>query len=290
VAFVNRPPRDPPLPPHRDASPGTPAAQPPIPPGPQPTPILNPPQAPTPAQLIQGTPIGQVFPGRGNPGNPPLDGRTAALRVLGAYLTGLVFCRPGQVGGNPVFFSIPPENFYEERPGPEEDLNFPSIACMNGDVTNRPRGMGPMRANAATKDVFGIGTVLVPQEEREEVIPLEVWSSQLPELRGMVAKLEQAFNPTAERQGFIVVMPDYYGQTARFMLERVEWPDDGAVKNRRMCRLYVFVAFDVVRLVNYVETTVAAQADTEIPAYANPLVVPPNPATGGAVYPSGPRS
>jgi hypothetical protein len=272
---VNRPPQGPPLPPYRDAPPCSPAAQPPTPPGPLPTPIANPPQSPSIAQLLRGTPLANVFPGRPNPGNPPVDGRTCALRVLGQYLTGLVFCRQGQVGGNPVFFSVPETNFYEERPGPEEDLEFPSFAAMSGETMTRLRGMGPMRAAANTRDLFGPGTVLVPQGEREEVIPIEVWSSQLPELRAMAAKLEQAFNPTAERQGFLLSMPDYYGQTARFMLERIEWPDDGAVRNRRKCVLYVFVSFDVVRLTSYVESTIVAQLDTEIPEFASSQVVPP---------------
>ncbi len=274
-----------PRPPYPNAPDCSPAVQPPADPGPQPEPILNPPVPLTAAQMLVGTPVNDVFPRRANPGNPALDGRTAALKALGVYLTDLAFCRPGQVGGNPVFFGIPAENFFVERPGDEVDLPFPSIVAVDGPMENKGRGF-QSAINPSSQDQFGAGTVLYTHGEHEEVVPLEIWSSTLPELRAIVAKIEQSFSPTQERTGFLLLLADYYMQTARYMYERTEWPDDAsAVKNRRMARVHVFVSFDVVRLANYTTMLPQATLDTETPAYANPTVVPLDPSIGGAVYP-----
>lgn len=277
---------DPPRPPYPNAPECSPAAQPPVPPGPPPHPILNPPVPLTAAQMLVGTPVDDVFPRRANPGNPPLDGRTAALKALGVYLTSLAYCRPGQVGGSPVFFGIPPEDFLVERQGDEVDLNFPSMVCLDGPMENKPRGF-QAQPDPKSRDLFGPGTVLMSHGEHEEVVPIEVWSSTLPELRAIVAKVEQAFNPTQERSGFLLRLADYYWQTARYMYERTEWPDDAnAVKNRRMARVHVFVSFDVVRLVNYVQSLVQTQLDTEVPGFANPQVQSGDPTIGGGALPA----
>ncbi len=264
---------DPPRPPYPNAPPWSRAAQPPTPPATQPQPILNPPVALTPQQMLVDTPVGVVYPGRGNPGNPPQDGRTTALKALGAYLTSLTYCRAGAVGGSPVFFAIPPENFFVDRPGDEVNLPFPSIAVASDEApTLRSRGFAQSIDNS-TRDLFGYGTALLPMHEVEETVTFDVWSSQLPELHGIMAKVQQSFSPTLERQGFLLTLADYYYQTARFMLEGVRWPEDGgAVKNRRTAQFTVFMAFDEVRLVNYVQMLAQGQLDTETPQFASPQV------------------
>lgn len=262
--------------------------QPPTPPGPQPTPILNPPIALTPAQQLVGTPIDNSFPRRPVSGIPAIDGRTCALKALGAYLTSLPYARVGQTGGLPVYFGIPAQNFFVDRPGPETDLPFPSIAATDGPSETKPRGLAP-QPDYASQDVFGAGTVLFVHGEREEVIPLEIWSSNHPELRGIVATVEAAFQPTQERIGFLMQLPDYFGQTARFMYERTEWVEEAdAVKNRRKAIVHVFMSYDIVRLVNYVPMTPQMTVDTETPKFALPQVIAPDPSIGGQVYPTGP--
>ena len=77
-------------------------------------------------------------------------------------------------------------------------------------------------------------------------------------------------------------MPNYYLRTARFLLDNIVWQDDdGAVKNRRFAHVMVFMSYDVVRLVNYTTMQTVVSADTEIPLFADPRVVPTNPAIGG---------
>lgn|GEM_PF-4075555 len=274
-------PRRPPRPPYPNANPRSPAHQPPSLGQPLPPAVLNPPQFPSAAQLLQGTPIDAVYPGRPAVDATPLDGRTAALQSLGVYLTSQPFCRPGAIGGNPVFFGIPPENYFIDRPGPEVDLPFPSIVAVAGQ--SNFEDINVVTIDKTTKDVYGAGTALINHGEQEETVTLEIWSSTLPELRSIVAGISKSFNPTYERNGFLLAMPNYYGRTARFLLDNIVWQDDpGAVKNRRFAHVMVFVSYDVVRLVNYTLMTPLAQAETEIPRYANPQVVPTNPNLGGA--------
>jgi hypothetical protein len=278
-----------PLPPYANAPRYSPAAQPPVPPVPLPPANLNPPQEPSTSALLYGTPQDDSFPIRPDPGNPPLDGRTASLQELGRYLTGLVFCRVGPIGGQPIFFSIPLENFYVEEPGPEQDLEFPSMVVVGsesgidgdwgGGTASRIGGKVPLDN---TLNLFGYNTALVPQGEHEEVVELEVWSTEKPELRGIVAKLEQAFNPTQERSGVLLALPNYYFQTARFVHYGTRWPVEGAVRNRRKAVLKIWMAFDVVELVNVSQMTISGgQVDVEIPQYADPRVAVPTSSTRG---------
>ena len=223
-----RPPRQP----YPNAPPWSPAHQPPEKAPPLPPPVVNPPQQPTVQDLLVGTPVGDVYPRDPSIDGVPVDGRTAALQSLGVYLTSLVYCRPGRLGGPPVYFAIPPENFHVDRPPSEVDLIFPALVALSGPVTARSRGLIPT-VDESTRDVYGAGTALIVQEEREETVPLEVWSSTLPELRAILAKLEQAFHPTEERNGFLLRTPAYYWRTARFILEAPEHPDEPmAVQNR----------------------------------------------------------
>jgi len=281
---VNNPPR----PPYPNAPECSPAHQPPEPPGPQPTPILNPPTPLTAEQLLIGTPTDNVFPRRPIAGVPPIDGRSVALKALGVYLTSLPYARVGQIGGNPVYFGIPYENYFIDRQAEPNELPFPSIAATDGPVESKKRGFQP-QPNYSTRDQFGQGTILYMHEEREEIVPLEVWSSTHPELRSIVATIEAAFHPTQERNGFLLRLPDYYWQSARFMLERTEWAEEAsAVKNRRMAKIHVWMSYDVVHLVNYVTMLQQSVVDTEIPTTASPLVIAPDPSIGGQSYPSGP--
>lgn len=232
-------------------------------------------------QLLVGTPIDNVYPGRPAVDTTPLDGRTAALQSLAVYLTSLAFCRPGAIGGDPVFFGVPLENFLIDRPGSEQDLVFPSIVAVAGE--SNFEDINVVTIDKTTKDVYGAGTALIIHGEQEETVTLEVWSSSLPELRCIVAGISKSFNPTYERNGFLLLMPNYYMRTARFLLDNVVWQDDdGAVKNRRFAHVKVFMSYDVVRLVNYTTMQVVTTVDTEIPAFANPEVVPPVPSIGGA--------
>jgi hypothetical protein len=287
---VNR--RSPPLPPYRNAPPGSAAAQPPVPPQPPPPTILNPPQSPTAAQLLVGTPQDNVWPTRLDPGTPPLDARTAALQSFATYITNLVFTRVGATGGNPVFFSIPRENFWLDQPGPEEDLYFPSIGVLSGPGEVKHRGgIGPCVIADNTADLFGPGTALILLGELEETIGLEVWTSNLFELYAVVATIEQALNATQERHGILLLTPDYYQQTARFILEKTEWPEDMAPQNRRKAVLSVFMAIDKVRLVNYTRSLPLGQIDSETPAtQTDSRVTYLDPSVGSNPYPSGPNS
>ena len=215
-----------------------------------------------------GTPIDDVYPRRALLDGTPVDGRTAALQSLGIYLTSLAYCRPGTIGGCPVYFELPKENFHVDRPPSEVDLIFPALVALSGTVVERPRGMNPV-VDESTRDVHGPGTALLVLEEREETVPIEVWSSTLAEVRALLARLEQAFHPTQERNGFLLRTPHYYWRSARYMLEGTELPDDAqAARNRFKGLLRVFMSYDIVRLVNVVGMLPQGEMDTETPEFS----------------------
>jgi hypothetical protein len=224
---------------------------------------------------------GNVFPVRPDPGVQPVDGRTIALHWLADYVASMTFARLGQAGaagppgvtGPPVPFSVPRANIYTEDPGPEVDvIEFPAVAIMGGVAENPDAGFVPS-PDESTKDVYGQGTVVVPLYRHLERIRLQCWSSELPELRGMVMGIERAMSPTEGRTGIVVALAGYYGQPARLTLAGTEWPQEAAaIRNRRWAFVDVDLELLVVTLVNYVAMNPFTVVDVEIPATSDPRV------------------
>lgn len=271
------PPQPPPLPPNASS-----AAQPPVPPKRLPPSLprgAGTQQSPD-SLIVGGASLGRVFPYQGEPGIAPIDGRTVALRWLGSYLTSRLYARPGAWGEEPMPFRVPLANFFVEPPGPEEDLPFPSIAVIGVNAEEEPIGLTPT-PDEQTTNVYGVGTVAVPMYSRDERVRLQVWSSELPELRGIVEGITQAFAPTEGRTGIVVRMPDYYGQTVRFTLLATDWPlEAAAVRNRRWAFVEVRMEYDVTRLVRFARISPQVQTNVELVGASDPLVQVQMPARG----------
>jgi hypothetical protein len=228
-------------------------------------------------QTSSGTLLGNVLPLIADPGSAPVDGRTCALQALGRYLTEVPYRRRGnkvdpsaQPGLPPAASGLlPPGNFYVDDPDPETDMVYPSITCAGGPVEKTPHGFTP-NPDATTVDVYGAGTVVVPMWTHSEEVTLHVYASQLGLLRGLMSMVEQMLVPADGVGGTLLVMPDYYGETARFTLTGSEWErDDGAIRNRRSAVHKVRLDFNVVRLVAYALMTPNVTVDVETPAYAS---------------------
>ena len=249
-----------------------PPCQPPlIPPKLPPRPLLTPQRA-TAHSLVQGNPLGNVYPVRPDPGPSAVDARTAALRWLGRYLTENLYRRVGDAGGPDIAQAV--ETFYVDEPDPEVDVVMPCLVFIGEeraeqeDLWNQP--------DEATKDQIAPGTVLYPMWMHKELIDCQVWGSHKGMVRALAGGISQLLSPVEERVGMLILMPDYYNQVARFTLDGVTWGPDAAgghIKNRRIAHVHVMLEVDVVRLVNYVGMLPTAVTDVEEIQFSNPNVV-----------------
>jgi hypothetical protein len=203
--------------------------------------------------------FGDVFPRRSPParGHQPVDGRTAALRVLRAYVCSLVFYCPdsksedaGPIAGGSKAFQIKPENFLLDTPSGEQGRAYPSIAVVTvGEVAYEAPSFTPTILEE-TRDKYGAGTALERHHAHVEKFILEVWASTEPELRSIMAGLEAAFNPIEGRAGLLFKMPQFFDVLVRFLLTgRENFSDNDAALNRRHAHLKVSMDFHAVSLV-----------------------------------------
>jgi hypothetical protein len=195
--------------------------------------------------------FGEVLPRRPPPArsHQPIDGRTAALRVLREYLTAIVFYAPGAVGSPPVAFRVLEENFHLETPDAVQDQKYPSITVLGVPAKYSAAGFVPV-VEESTRDRFGPGTALQRHQRYEETVALEVWASTEPELRSILAGLETAFNPTEGRAGLLLRMREYYEVTARFLLVgRESVGDNSSAIGRRHAKVLAELDFHNVSLV-----------------------------------------
>jgi len=196
-------------------------------------------------------PAGDVYPSKPNPPVPAVDGRTSALRLLGAYLTSFVYAIPGDTNGPSIPFRIPPGNFYVNWPDYEQDVEFPAIAVLPGAGTTKACSFVPAIIEE-TAGIRGKNTVLMRMEEYVEVFQLDLWCSKLPELRGILSTFDVAFNPTEQMSGVRLVMRDFYDQTVRFTMLGRTIVETGSGQNRRRASIEIRMEFNVVALINTV--------------------------------------
>jgi hypothetical protein len=220
-----------------------------------------------------------------------VDGRTCALQALGRFLTENLYRRRGNAGDAPVASGqvpalalvLQPSNFFVDEPDGEQDMQFPSIVCLGGSAemttgSNEPTG--------DSVDVYGVGTAVVPQWLHDETFTMKIYGTQLGELRGLVGGVTQLLQPAQGVQCVRLVLPDYYGEVARFTLVGAEWPEGAdAARNRRYATLRIQLEFKVCRLVAYQAIVPVVQSDVETPAFASALT---SPGQGDDDYPTNP--
>jgi hypothetical protein len=203
--------------------------------------------------ILQGSPWGRIYPRRESPRRAiqPVDGRTWGLRALRDYLCALEFYCPGP--DNTVTpFRIRPENFWLEQPeNLPGGMKFPSVSIQGSRGDYQAVGFVTF-LQEETRDRFAPGTVVQWQSEYAERINVEVWASEEPELRALLAGLETAMNPVEELAGVRLFLDQYYGQPCHFLLTRREnYSDADAAKGRRHAQLEMTMTANVVRLVRY---------------------------------------
>jgi hypothetical protein len=191
---------------------------------------------------------GAVFPPRPPPPAPFEDARQYALEALADYVAEIVFTEPG---GKTL--RIVRDRIFAEQP---DDANtaqlMPSVEFLPGTAEHNFPGLTPA-ADEASFEVFGPGTVLVPQYEHVERFQIEVRATTRAQRHMLLAGIEQALQPS-EDYGELRLLTDYYGQPARFTTIEGQVVDDESMTGlrRRRAVLTCSMGIDVVKLVRVV--------------------------------------
>ncbi len=214
-------------------------------------------------ELLVGTPWGEVWPARAAPPPPAFDARTAALRVLRRFLVEIVFLRPDgrHPDGKPkppIEFRIPDKSIHIGWPDYEVEMRGPTVVFLHQQGNYRPVGLTPYLFESS-RDKYGPGTVLYWSSDYEENVALEIWAEQRAELRGILAGIENALNPTELMYGVRFRIPDYFDQIVTFTPGmRQEFDEEDSARHRRRARLELEMSVGVVSLVRYTPLEVDA--------------------------------
>jgi|WetSurMetagenome_2_1015567.scaffolds.fasta_scaffold101389_3 hypothetical protein len=207
--------------------------------------------------LLQGTPFGTILPTRPEVQTHVEGGRMVALRILKDYISELTFFRLNNAAtGSAIPFKIDARNIHIEQTS-REDYAPISIVFLPGPFEYEGIGLNAY-IDEDTKDVYGRGTAVQENCVYKEQLQIEIWCEEGPQRSALISGLERWLSPTEQYAGLRFQMPDYYGRTCCFSLNRGERGDipDTAVKNRRVAVLSVSLDFNVASLVNVVEIDV----------------------------------
>jgi len=212
---------------------------------------------------LQSTALwGAVFPPRVPPPAPSEDARQHALEALADYVAEIVFVEPGGKA-----LRIERSRIFVEQP---DDANtaqlMPSIEFLPGVAEHNFPGLTPS-ADESTIDVFGPGTVLVPQYEHVERFQIEVRATTRAQRHMLLAGIEQAMQ-SSEDYGELRLLTRYYGQPARFSTVEGQVDDNASMTGlrRRRATITVSMGIDVVKLVHAVPIISARSEVTVVPA------------------------
>lgn len=222
-------------------------------------------------KVLFGDPFGEVWPPKPNPPSPPLDGRTAALRLLKKYFSELVFYRTGPVDPvrgqrlEPIRFQVPERDIHVEWPDAVEDDRLPAIALLSEDRANYDSIGLTNYVDEASRDKYAPDTFLIWMYEYQETFLAELWCETKAQRRALIAGIEQAMSPLQQMAGIRFRMADYFDQLVCFELQNRELVDDDfAVKNRRRARLRILMRFNVVALVNAVDFQPVVEVQVDV--------------------------
>lgn len=196
---------------------------------------------------LEGTLYGTTWPPHQQAQPPAEDARTYALEAFREYLAGIYFRRRG--GQN---FRIPKEQIHIEQPDSFENLRFPAIAILPGNVE-----FNWLASNdgliESTKDKYGDGTVLLWRGEHIEDLTLEIWEDTIAGRRAIRAAIAEALAPIEETSALRLRLDSYFGLVADFTQVSDQLIDDiDTAKGRRRALQVVRLAVPEVQLINYV--------------------------------------
>lgn len=203
--------------------------------------------------------------GTGYTANQECDCRTALTRGVAAYIAPLSILMPG--GRELRFKQVLGEWSEAEMPS-----KFPSaVVYAVGSGTYDADAFTP-RINEQNKLAAPDGRYMMRFAEFVLEMQVAVWCTDSAERMGLVALLEQAFNPTSFMYGFRLDLPWYFNARASFELKGLEYRDseEDAMKRRRIA---VFTLEGRVPLMRVVSVPIMATGPKYVLTVVEPTVV-----------------
>ena len=153
--------------------------------------------------------------------NRETDARTAVLRGLREYIDGLSYNAPG--GTRMRFIQVG-----DAFPEVEQTAKYPAAYIY----TDEP---GVYDGAAFTPQLYTLpdGRTLQMSAEFTQNITIDLWCTNAPERMGLLAMLEDAFDPVEWMSGFRLRLPHYFNAVATFLKTTVTAVDSTENANRR---------------------------------------------------------
>lgn len=174
------------------------------------------------AGLLAGPVLGAASPGRQRR-FPEQDGRERALQALRTYLAAVPIADPERAGQT---FKIDERDLHADFADPEHEPSLPAAGVVSADALLGFEYLGGPIVLEDSYEVHAQRSALVLFGWHEEVVTLEVWCRDVPQRRTVVAGLKLALWASEGRGCVDLLVPCYYGRTARFTLESAWIPDE----------------------------------------------------------------
>lgn len=192
------------------------------------------------------------------------DVRTALLRGLREYVENLSYDAPG--GARHRFLRVE-----ETWPEPDQNAKYPS-ASIYTDEPGLYDAVGFTPSFAQLPD----GRVLQTTAEFTQTITIDLWCTNATERMGLIAMLEDAFDPVDWMSGFRLRLPHYFNAVASYLKVNLSAVDSTENANRRwrLASMTLQAAVPQIRMVGAlpglelrieVETYEADRSDTVTP-------------------------
>jgi hypothetical protein len=204
--------------------------------------------------MVAGTLNGTVLPFRPMPALPATDAREHALGALADFIALIQFRREMGAGVVAQTFAIKREDIHLYEPDDVHKAKYPSIGFIPAEAQDDYYALGPAAELEDTRDVYGLGTVLMRACDHVETFVIEAYTSKHSLGHAIKAGIQAVFRMLEQSSALRLKLPLYFDQVASFDLEgsnRGEDPD--TIRNRRRDQLICRMQVPQVYLRNYVE-------------------------------------
>lgn len=193
------------------------------------------------------------------------DVRTALLRGLREYMENLSYAAPG--GSRLRFLKIE-----ETWPEPDQNAKYPSANLY----TEEP-GVYDASGFAPSFAQLPDGRVLQSAAEFTQTITIDLWCTNATERMGLIAMLEDAFDPVDWMSGFRLRLPHYFNAVATFIKANIMAVDSTENANRRwrLASMTLQATVPQIRMVGAVPGLELRFEVETYEAYLGDTVVPP---------------
>jgi len=179
------------------------------------------------------------------------DSRTAITRGLAEYVLQV---RGESENGRSLSF----QKVFENWARPEDQAEYPSAIAYTTTMGTYDASRLTSFPSTSQQIPVPDGRYVVTPADYVVPVTLEVWSTDDEERMGLVALLEDAFNPHVGqgRYGFTLELPHYYNVRASFEPTQMGYVDDeaSAMSGNRNAIFMLEATMPIVRLVTFPST------------------------------------